>query len=174
MRVLAGQVDVLPGSLHAAFGSKRALFLRSLRDFAETSSSAAGSLAASQEPLKAVRGLLTSVLDAAQDSPGRGCMLGNTAVELLPHDEEARGVVHAGLRDFERGIERALRAAQSAGSVREDLDCRAQARLLTTLVHGLHVTARAETAPEALSDVIDTAITAIERARPGRSGSNSS
>lgn len=162
MRVLADELEVLPGSLHVAFGSKRALFLRSLQDFAEMSSSAAGSLAASEEPLEAVRGLLGSVLEAAREAPGRGCMLGNTAIELLPGDEEARRIVHSGLRGFEHGIEAALRAAQAAGSVRENVDCRTQTRLLVALIQGLHVTARAETAPEALSDVVDTAIAAIE------------
>ena len=96
-----------------------------------------------------------------REAPGRGCMLGNTAMELLPRDEEAREIVHSGLQAFEQGVEGGLRAAQQAGEIREDVDCHSQARLLVVLVQGLHVTARAELAPEKLQDVIDLALEAI-------------
>lgn len=130
------------------------------------SRSAVEPLATSATPLKAVRDLLESVLDAAQEAPGRGCMLGNTAIELLPHDEEARQIVHAGLRALEDGIEGGLRAAQAAGEIREDIDCNTQARVLVTLIQGLHVTARAELAPEQLRGIIDTALAAIIKHSP--------
>lgn len=161
IRTLSDELEVLPGSLHAAFGSKRALFLRSLQGFAEMSRSSVEPLATSETPLAAVRRLLESVLDAAREAPGRGCMLGNTAIELLPRDEEAREIVHSGLRAFEHGIEGGLLAAQQAGEIRGDIDCRSHAQLIVTLVQGLHVTARAELAPENLRDVIDTALAAI-------------
>jgi len=166
MRILSDELEVLPGSLHAAFGSKRALFLRSLQDFAEMSGSVVEPLAASEAPLEAVRGLLESVLDAARDEPGRGCMLGNSSIELLPQDEEAREIVHSGLRVFEHGIEGGLRAAQAAGEIRQDIDCHSQARLLVALIQGLHVTARAELAPERLRDIIDAALAAIAEHKP--------
>jgi len=166
IRTLADEMGILPGSLHAAFGSKYALFLRSLRGFAEMSSSSVQSLATSDTPLDAVRGLLESVLEAASEAPGRGCMLGNTAIELLPQDEAARMIVHSGLRSFERAVESGLRAAQRAGEVRKDVDCHSQARLLVTLVQGLHVTARAELTPKNLHDVIDVALDAIATPTP--------
>lgn len=161
MRILSDDMDVLPGSLHAAFGSKHALFLRSLQDFADMSRSAVESLATGESPLRSVRSLLESVLEAAQETPGRGCMLGNTAIELLPQDEEAREIVYGGLRTFERGIESGLRAAQEAGEIRSDVDCHSQARILVALIQGLHVMARAERAPEQLRDIIDNALAAI-------------
>lgn len=161
MRTLSDELGVLPGSLHAAFGSKRALFLRSLENFAEMSHASVRSIATSDAPLQAVRALLESVLDAAREAPGRGCMLGNTAIELLPHDDEARAIVHRGLRSFEQGVENGLRAAQQAGEVRTDIDCHSHARLLVVLVQGLHVTARAARALEELDDVIDAALAAL-------------
>jgi len=166
IRALSDELGVLPGSLHAAFGSKRALFLRSLQDFAEMSHASVQSLATSDAPLDAVRSLLGSVLEAAHEAPGRGCMLGNTAIELLPQDEEARAIVHSGLRSFERGIECGLRAAQQAGDVRKEIDCHSHARLLVALVQGLHVTARAELEPDKLHDVIDVALGAITAPTP--------
>jgi TetR/AcrR family transcriptional repressor of nem operon len=88
-------------------------------------------------------------------------MLGNTATELLPKDEAARGIVQSGLQALEQGIEQALREAQRIGEIRDDIDCGAQARLLVVLVQGLHVTARAEPDPHRLDEVIDTMLDSI-------------
>ncbi|NEW42120.1 TetR/AcrR family transcriptional regulator [Nocardia cyriacigeorgica] len=160
MRELADELGVLPGSLHSALGSKHDLFLRALRDYVDDSRAAA-ELIAGGSPLHAVRALLEAVLDAAAVTPGRGCMLGNSAIELLPNDEQARELVHSGLQALEQGIETALRRAQRSGEVRADIDCATQARLLVALMTGLHVTARAELDPHRLDDVIDAALAAI-------------
>lgn len=164
LRDLAGELDVLPGSLHRAFGSKHSLFLRALSAYMDSARLAAAEVAAGESPLRAIGGLLEAVLASAADAPGRGCMLGNSAMELLPDDEEAGSIVQAGLRALEQGIEAGLREAQRLGEVRADLDCPAHARLLVALIQGLHVTARAEADPHRLDDVIGVA---IESMMPG-------
>src|SRR5690349_16061930 len=82
MRDLQGAVGVLPGSLYGAYGDKHALFLHALERYAEGTRAAADELTGDGPVLPRVRALLIGVLEAAADAPGRGCMLGNTAVEL--------------------------------------------------------------------------------------------
>lgn len=108
--------------------------------------------------LPRIRALLLSVLQAAQATPGRGCMLGNTAAELLPVDEAAGRLVQGGFGALESGLEQALQDARRSGEIRPDIDCGAQARLLLALMQGLHVVARAETDPRRLTDAIDAAL----------------
>ncbi|MBB3666225.1 TetR/AcrR family transcriptional repressor of nem operon [Prauserella sediminis] len=156
LRELATELGVLPGSLYAALGNKHDLYLRALHDYVEDTRAAAAALASQRSPLAAVRTLLGNVLDAAVTDPGRGCMLGNTAAELLPNDESARKIVRSGLHVLETGIEQALREAQRAGEIRDDIDCAARADLLVVLLQGLHITARAESEPHRLHQVIDT------------------
>lgn len=163
LRVLADELDVLPGSLHNAFRSKHELFLRALRAYVDDTKAAATAIAASESPLQGIRALLEAVLVAAASEPGRGCMLGNSAMELLPDDEQARTIVSSGLQALEEGIEEGLREAQRIGEVPADLDCPAHARLLVTVIQGLHVTARAETDPHRLDDVIDAALEPLLR-----------
>lgn len=160
LRELTDELGLLPGSLYAAFGDKHQLFVKALERYA------AGMLAATTElsrgpVLPRVEELLAGALSAAVEHPGRGCMLGNTAAELVPEDGAAAEVVRAGLRALEGAIEAALLRGQRTGEVRNDVDCAVQARLLVVLVQGLHVLGRAERDPHRLDDVIRAALDAL-------------
>ena len=161
LRDLKDELGILPGSLYGAFGNKHALFLRALERYADDARHAGASLLGDGPVLPRVRDLLTDILTAARIAPGRGCMLGNTAAEILPGDEEAGRMVRGAFGELEGAIERALAVAGQCGEIREDLDCGAQARLLVVLMQGLHVVARAERDPQRLSDVVDAALASL-------------
>ncbi|MFD5245908.1 TetR/AcrR family transcriptional regulator [Amycolatopsis sp. NPDC058340] len=157
MRDLKDELGILPGSLYAAYGDKHALFLRALELYASGARSQ-GAVLAEGPVLAHLRELLLSVLEAAREHPGRGCLLGNTATELLPADEAAEKLVHSGFEALETGIAQGLEAAQRSREVRADVDCGAQARLLLVVMQGLHVVARAEADPRRLTDAVDAAL----------------
>ncbi|MEU8804143.1 TetR family transcriptional regulator [Spirillospora sp. NPDC048819] len=161
LRDLKEDLGVLPGSLYAAYGSKHALFLRALGRYADAAREQADDMAAEGAVLPRIRALLLDVLQAAHTTPGRGCMLGNTAAELLPGDEAAGRLVHGGFGALEIGLKQALQAAQRSGEVGPAIDCGAQARLLLGLMQGLHVLARAEPEPLRLADAVDAALAAL-------------
>ncbi|MFI6901761.1 TetR/AcrR family transcriptional regulator [Nonomuraea sp. NPDC050394] len=163
LRELKDEVGLLPGSLYGAFGDKHALFLRALERYADDTRRAAAAIAADGPVLPRVGEFLGDILTAARAEPGRGCMLGNTATELLPRDEAAGRVVRGALGALEGAIERALTAARRTGEIRDDVDCAAQARLLVVLMQGLHVVARAESDPDRLGDVVRTALASLTR-----------
>ncbi|MEU7768959.1 TetR/AcrR family transcriptional regulator [Nocardia sp. NPDC049190] len=161
LRELKEELGVLPGSLYGAFGDKHALFLRALEHYADDTREVAASILADGPVLPRIGELLASVLAAASGMPGRGCMLGNTAAELLPVDEAARRVISDAFGALEGALEQALAGAQQAGEVSADIDCGAQARLLVTLVQGLHIVARAEPDPHRLDDVVHVALASL-------------
>lgn len=165
MQDLRRAVGVLPGSLYAAFGDKHALFTRALERYADEQRAVRQLLERDQPLASNLRDLLSSVLQAAEDFPGRGCMLGNTATEMHADDETLR-IVTTALRDLEDTVAQALRAAQAAGTVRDDIDSGSYARLVVALMQGLHVLARAHGEPQRLSDVIDVALLPISPTQP--------
>jgi TetR/AcrR family transcriptional regulator, transcriptional repressor for nem operon len=170
MRELKDELGVLPGSLYGAFGDKHALFLRALQRYADDARGAAASLITEGLVLPRIGELLTDVLTAARTSPGRGCMLGNTAAELLPHDDTARQVISTAFGALEGAIEQALTIARHNGEIRQDIDCGTQARLLVALMQGLHIVARAESDPHRLDDVVHAALAPLEPGRPSAAG----
>ena len=158
MRDLGDGLGVLPGSLHAAFGSKHQLFLLALRSYADLSTDAVRAVLNGGPVLPQLKQLLTDVLTAAVAFPGRGCMLGNSAAELVSADEEAGDVVRGAFYELEGAIAAALECAKTSGEVRADLDSDAQALLLVALMQGLHVLARIEEDPMRLKSAIDAAL----------------
>ncbi len=71
------------GSLYAAFGDKRALFLRVLRDYASARVAAVREVYdGAPRAIDALRATLRPTFGA------RGCFLANCTVELSPHDAE--------------------------------------------------------------------------------------
>ncbi len=161
LRDLGDELGVLPGSLHAAFGDKRSLFLRALHRFSDDARQAAATLDGPGPVLPRLRALLLEPLDGAVLEPGRGCMLGNTAVTALPEDGEAAQIVAGSFGELERAIASALGAARRTGEVPATIDPAAHARLLVALMQGLHVVARAERDPQRLRDVVDAALTPL-------------
>jgi TetR/AcrR family transcriptional repressor of nem operon len=163
MRDLGDGVGVLPGSLHAAFGTKHDLFVRTLRSYADLSAQSVGALLEDWLVLPQLRHLLVDVLVAGVTVPGRGCMLGNTAAEMVPDDEEAGDVVRNAFHELEAIISRALEHAKNSGEIRADVDCGAQATLLVALMQGLHVLARVKEDPMTLRDAIDAALAPLTK-----------
>jgi TetR/AcrR family transcriptional regulator, transcriptional repressor for nem operon len=168
LRDVTERVDVLPGSLYAAFGDKHSFFLRALERYADGTRDVAISLTGDGPVLPRVAALLHSVLAAARVAPGRGCMLGNTATELLPDDEAIAAVVRRAFRTLEHALEHALSVGQKNGEIREEIDCGAQARHLLVVVQGLHVVARAEPDPDRLSDAVDAVLASLIETRSKR------
>ena len=166
MRDLRDELEVLPGSLYAAFGDKHALFLRALQSFSREMNESVSTLG-SCGPAAAVDALLTGVLDAATNVPGRGCMLGNTAVELVPEDVPASTIVRDAFAALETKLEGVLRAGQETGAFRGDIDARSLACMLVALVQGLHVIARAESDPQRLKTVVSAAGALLTTPRTG-------
>jgi TetR/AcrR family transcriptional regulator, transcriptional repressor for nem operon len=154
MRELREELGVLPGSLYGAFGDKHALFLRSLERFSADMREALSNLVRQGSAVVVVENLLLGALKAARTNPGRGCMLGNTAMELLPGDPEARKCVKASFVAMEDSLADAIRRGQKSGEFRHDLDAHALAAMLVALVQGLHVVARAEAEPQRLEGAV--------------------
>jgi TetR/AcrR family transcriptional repressor of nem operon len=154
---LGERAGVLPGSLHAAFGDKYALFLRALEHYTQGQREAGIWL---QEPgpvLPRLREMMYGIAAAATTDHPRGCMLGNTATELAA-DEAAAGIVRAALADLEAAVAGALARGQAEGEVTPEIDPRAQARALVATMQGLHVLARVETDAQRLRDAADAAL----------------
>jgi TetR/AcrR family transcriptional repressor of nem operon len=161
LRDLAKAVGVRTGSLYAAFGDKHDLFLRALTDYAREAATVREDFDLDEPVLPQMRGFLAGALAAAGSHPGRGCMLGNTAAELLPDDAAVATVVREGFAALERALEVAIQHGQTTGEIRADIAGRIQARLLVTLVQGLHVVARAQENPDSLIDIVDGAVEAL-------------
>jgi TetR/AcrR family transcriptional repressor of nem operon len=136
-------------SLYAAFGDKRALYLKSLARYEAGSVERIRKAFEDRSPRAGLRVFLAGLIDAIVEGPGRrGCFIGNCAAEMARLDRAAAARVKQSL---ER-IEQTFHAAFANGGVR---DARARARFITAGVQGLRLYGKANPDREALEDVAD-------------------
>ena len=89
------------GSIYAAFGGKRQLFMKALEYYeAEHRRAWLQTLRLHHGPRAAILAVFDGAIGAAlSDGSRSGCLLVNTAIELSPHDAEIAKTVATGLRE---------------------------------------------------------------------------
>ena len=157
MRRLGDGAGVLPGSLHAAFGDKHALFLRALERYTSRQREFGQSLKETGPVLPRLRQMMYGIAEAAAAEEPRGCLLGNTAAELADIDPVAAVIVRDAFAELEAAVAQALARAQREGEVAQAVDTSAYARVLVALMQGLHILARVRTEPRHLRQAVDAA-----------------
>jgi TetR/AcrR family transcriptional repressor of nem operon len=157
---LAEATGVAKGSLYNAFASKRELFDRVLDFYHQQVAELAEDLLDRPGTTRdCIGSALRFVVESDLAQP-RGCLIGNTAVELAGHDPEIakkiRRMQDRSVDWFTTRIER----GQRDGDVSRDLDARAYAEYLANALAGLRVMAMTHDAP-VLHRIIDTTISTL-------------
>jgi TetR/AcrR family transcriptional repressor of nem operon len=150
------------GSLYGAFGDKHALFVAALRRYGAQNLARMDAELADPSPLAGLRRYLRQQAEqAAGTASARGCLMANSALELLPGDTEVAAVVAAHHRAVTDRLAGALDRARAAGELPAARTGPAQARFLFTVVEGLWELGRTTTDPEPLRDVVESALRAV-------------
>ena len=142
-------------SLYAAFGDKRALYLRALERYEEGAARRINDALARGHPVRrAIAGFIGRLIDDIVAGPGRrGCFIGNCAAELARGDRESAAHVRRSLARIETAFRDALARAQARGEIGVASDPRALARFLTAGIQGLRLVGKANPDRAVLDDV---------------------
>ena len=136
-------------SLYAAFGDKRALYLKSLARYEQGSVERIRKAFEGKSPQAGLRAFLDGLIDAVVAGPGRrGCFIGNCAAEMARLDRTAAARVKQSLASIEETFRVAFESGGIAGA-------RARARFITAGVQGLRLYGKANPDRKALEDVAD-------------------
>ena len=131
------------GSLYAAFGDKRQLFLRALQSYTDDSHShLRKALAESPRAVDALRMLLEAPIDDLTEDPTgagtrRGCLLANSTCELGNADPEVLAHAHRAYETSAALIADCVARAQREGDVPTGADATALARGLLAAQQGI-------------------------------------
>ena len=161
---LVDAMGINRGSIYATFGDKRALHLAALERFTAQEIVPLLTPLAEPGPVKvALRRIFMGIVERTVLGRGpRGWMVSNAAVELCPGDGEVSVVVATALREIESRIHTALVRALGSGELAPRHDPRALARYLTANLQGLSVIAKANSDPQALGDIVDVTLSALD------------
>ena len=159
---LAAATGIAKGSLYNAFTSKRELFDRCLdlyhQQVAEMAQQLLEHPGSTRECLHYA---LKSVVDSDLARPRRrGCLIGNTAVELAGEAPEIAQKLRRMQEESTGWFATRIRRGQRDGDVSRDRDAQALAEHLANTLAGLRVMAMTHEAP-ALYRIIDTALSVL-------------
>ena len=129
------------GSLYAAFGDKRAMYLKALALYGRTTiDEAVRVLTGIDAPERRIGKFLQSAIDAvAVENDRRGCFLCNASIDQAALDPQTQRSVNGNLERLRRVLEEALSELSAIDNNRR----RAAAQHLLSVYFGLHVLAKA-------------------------------
>lgn len=159
-------LDMRPGSLYAAFGSKQALFIEALDSYTEQmSAQLQSSLALENSYLAALKTFLAELVlgdSENNEAPARACMIVKTLLEITPEDTLLHAKVNDLLVQMERNFEQLLLQAKNRGELRNNVDCMRLARLVQVQVMGLRSYAQRDLERSELEPVLEDIFSMLE------------
>jgi TetR/AcrR family transcriptional regulator, transcriptional repressor for nem operon len=148
MPELLESMGVGRASFYNAFGSKRDVFLRVLNLYFETvDRHLTGLIADASNSYCAVASLIDGILDVARSAESnatgwRGCLIGNTALELGTHDREVVDHLRIGVEVLRTQFGKALSLPSADGTKRSNAEIERFSLHLVVSVQGLLVLAK--------------------------------
>jgi TetR/AcrR family transcriptional repressor of nem operon len=162
IQALCEITNLQPGSVYAAFGSKRDLFVAAVRRYIETvSAEAVERVNGAPSGLQGLREYFAHLIDAMVDGKRRwGCLITNSLVELAVRDPDLAGMFQLHLAHLQTSFAAALARARAEGELRPGAGPES-AGMLVALVQGMNVMAKGRPGRRALQDVVDAALAGL-------------
>jgi TetR/AcrR family transcriptional regulator, transcriptional repressor for nem operon len=162
---LVDELSIQRGSLYAAFGDKRDLYLKAVALYAQENQERLEVMLSAGPVIPTLRRMLTEP-GSLTGGPGgavrhRGCLVGNTTAELVPGDEQARTLVAAAYNAFVQIVAAALKRGQDNGEITTAAAPEAQAHMLLMLFQGSALVSRAEPDRSQRTAGLDAALDAL-------------
>ncbi len=164
LKDLETALDMRPGSIYAAFGSKEGLYAEALRLYSGTTQAGLAAMMASDGPrLKALANYVRFLGGQERIAvPSRACMLVKTILEMPDDDPKLRSLAEELIDRMEAALAETLRNAKAAGELPEDADpVRLAGRLQAELI-GLRAYAQRINAQDRVAQVAEDIAQGIE------------
>jgi TetR/AcrR family transcriptional repressor of nem operon len=152
------------GSLYDTFGDKQRLFLAALDHYCNTSvNELVTVLLKSSQGIEAIHQFFNTLVTIRSSDEGcQGCLMVNTMVERVLHDNATADKVTAHMMALEDAFYQTLLRAQKLGEINHPPDAlRKLARYFVSSANGLCVTAKASPNPSVLQDIADTTLSVL-------------
>ncbi|GAD90796.1 hypothetical protein VHA01S_056_00130 [Vibrio halioticoli NBRC 102217] len=157
MRNLQDEIDMRPGSIYAAFGSKDGLFKEALKNYAQHGlASIELCRQGNASPLGALKDFVKAqVIETAQGAPNGVCMLAKTLSELTSEHQELLDETKAHLSKVVDEFVKLIEQAQQMGELDKEKSATDLANYLQIQITGLRTFAKMNNDKVVLESIID-------------------
>ena len=154
---LVNATGLNPGSLYAAFGSKKGVFLEVLEEYNRAFLERIRALGSGNRPaLHDLYRFLQSIVDdtvAGRDR--RGCLSVNALLEMSQHDADIASHLNRHNEKIQTALSRVLSLAQAQGDIAAEKDVNGLAAFLVNNLWGMRVMCKARPDRNAMRAVVD-------------------
>lgn len=154
---LVNATGLNPGSLYAAFGSKKGVFLEVLEEYNRSFLAKIRGLGSGNRPaLHDLYNFLQSIVDdtiAGRDR--RGCLSVNALLEMSQHDADIAGHLNRHNQSIQTAFSRVLSLAQTQGDIAPGKEINGLAAFLVNNLWGMRVMCKAQPERRAMLAVVD-------------------
>lgn len=163
-RDLQQAVDMRPGSIYAAFGSKEGLYSEALDCYSrEMGGILQQRVSEADSPLTGLENFIRNVVIERRDiAPSELCMLVRTLSELGDNQPELASQTKTLLRKVEDNFTRILDQAQACGELAAGADTRMLGRHLQVQMIGMRTYLKASQNPQAVDELLKTIFAGIK------------
>jgi len=122
MRNLQDEIDMRPGSIYAAFGSKDGLFKETLRNYTDMTLSQLQQLSNEYDsPTDVLKAFVKAqVIDTQNDAPNGMCMLAKTIGELTEENQEIIDTTRSHLGEIVDAFIKLITQGQARGEITKE------------------------------------------------------
>tara|TARA_B100000519_G_C14249076_1_gene441435 strand:+ start:1649 stop:2248 length:600 start_codon:yes stop_codon:yes gene_type:complete len=167
LKDIEAALSLKPGSIYAAFGSKKALFSEALTYYAHgVAEEFRSHMAQSDSPLTGLIGYVRCITHQSENKmPSNACMVFKTALELANDDSDLKELAAQQLTGMANLFAGAFEDARQAGEIAPDVDPHRAAVKLQTSITGLRGMIESGLPPADVQNLIDDIIADMERLR---------
>jgi TetR/AcrR family transcriptional repressor of nem operon len=163
MRDLAEQLGLHLGSVYNALGDKEKVFEAAMRlNFEEQVLPKVRAVHEAPDALKAINDYLNWVVDEAVGvTPGPGCFIVNSLLEIAHINDNITKLVHGYTNQVETMFSETVARAQKAGQIRANRDPKKLAQFIISMCVDIRAMSKLKMSPEMLRNVRDVAFEAL-------------
>lgn len=161
MRNLQDEIDMRPGSIYAAFGSKDGLFKETLRNYTDMTLSQLQQLSNEYDsPTDVLKAFVKAqVIDTQNDAPNGMCMLAKTIGELTEENQEIIDTTRNHLGEIVNAFIKLIAQGQVRGEISKDKTVEDLASRVQIQIAGLRTYAKINRDKNMLNNKIEDIFT---------------
>ena len=164
MQDLVSAMGVNRASMYQTYGNKAELFIAALDQYIDSSLvMIKEALEAKGSPLANLSNLFKRLLTHSAETNMSGCLIGNTAVELGPHNPAAAEKVRNFWTEFEKVFKSTLQRAIAQNELSEDKDTEHLASFINSTFQGLLIKTKVSVDKNKIVSDIDTLFSLIKK-----------
>lgn len=157
MRNLQDEINMRPGSIYAAFGSKNGLFKEAILHYTDMGLMQIAKYQSNYDsPTEALIAFIKNVVVSSQENAPNGmCMLSKTIAELTDEHQELVVLTRECLRELELAFKALIIDGQACGEINKTSDPEYLASFIQVQIAGLRAYAKTNADVEKLNKMID-------------------